>query len=326
MRATVVVNATGVWADEVRALDEAWHPDSIRPAKGVHVTIPWDKVRNDIAVVIPVPKDKRSLFVVPAERRRHVPAHLRRHDRYRLRRTARRSAVHRSRPALRAAGAEPLDDDGRHRGDVTAVGRLAAAGETGRVGRTADLSRRHRVASSERRHQRHRRQADDLPRDGRPTRSIGPWTGWTAGPLEDQAPPTARSRRVTRSPRTTTAATCCGATARSRARSRRSSRTRRWASRWSPACRTSLRSGVCGASRDGPLGGRRPLTAGTGPPARSGGHRRRRRLARLLAPELGWSGAEIEQEAAAYRHSVEHEAAATRRQRPGAGRSVRSLE
>ena len=40
-------------------------PDSIRPAKGVHITVPWDKVRNDIAVVIPVPKDKRSLFVVP---------------------------------------------------------------------------------------------------------------------------------------------------------------------------------------------------------------------------------------------------------------------
>ena len=65
VRATVVVNASGVWADDVRALDEVKHPDSIRPAKGVHVTVPWEKVRNDIAVVIPVPKDKRSLFVVP---------------------------------------------------------------------------------------------------------------------------------------------------------------------------------------------------------------------------------------------------------------------
>jgi glycerol-3-phosphate dehydrogenase len=63
--AKVVVNATGVWADDVRALDEGTHPDSLRPAKGVHITIPWSKVRNDISVVIPVPKDKRSLFVVP---------------------------------------------------------------------------------------------------------------------------------------------------------------------------------------------------------------------------------------------------------------------
>jgi glycerol-3-phosphate dehydrogenase len=65
VRAAVVINAAGVWADDVRAMAEAAHPDSLRPAKGVHVTVPWSKVRNDIAVIIPVPKDKRSLFVVP---------------------------------------------------------------------------------------------------------------------------------------------------------------------------------------------------------------------------------------------------------------------
>jgi glycerol-3-phosphate dehydrogenase len=69
VRAKVIVNAAGVWSDEVRTLDEGADPDSIRPAKGVHITVPWDKVRNDIAVVIPVPKDKRSLFVVPWGRR-----------------------------------------------------------------------------------------------------------------------------------------------------------------------------------------------------------------------------------------------------------------
>ena len=68
----VVVNATGVWSDEVRALDEGSHPDSIRPAKGIHLTLPWDKVRNEIAVVIPVPKDRRSLFVVPWGDRTYV--------------------------------------------------------------------------------------------------------------------------------------------------------------------------------------------------------------------------------------------------------------
>jgi glycerol-3-phosphate dehydrogenase len=65
VKARTVVNAAGVWADEVRALDEDTHPDSIRPAKGVHMVIPWEKVRNDIAVIIPVRSDKRSLFIVP---------------------------------------------------------------------------------------------------------------------------------------------------------------------------------------------------------------------------------------------------------------------
>ncbi|MFO7589750.1 MAG: glycerol-3-phosphate dehydrogenase/oxidase [Acidimicrobiia bacterium] len=63
--ARAVINATGVWADEVRAMDEGSDPDSIRPAKGIHITVPWDRVRNDIAAVVPVPKDRRSVFVVP---------------------------------------------------------------------------------------------------------------------------------------------------------------------------------------------------------------------------------------------------------------------
>src|SRR4029078_5436846 len=65
VKASVVVNATGVWSDDVRALDEGTHPSSIRPAKGVHITVPWSLVQNKIAVVIPVPKDRRSVFVVP---------------------------------------------------------------------------------------------------------------------------------------------------------------------------------------------------------------------------------------------------------------------
>jgi glycerol-3-phosphate dehydrogenase len=65
VRADVVVNAAGVWTDDVRALDEPSHPHSIRPAKGIHITVPWAKVRNDIAVVVPVAKDRRSVFVVP---------------------------------------------------------------------------------------------------------------------------------------------------------------------------------------------------------------------------------------------------------------------
>lgn len=63
--ARVVVNAAGVWADEIRTMEDGTDQDSIRPAKGVHITVPWSLVRNDIAAVIPVPGEQRSLFVVP---------------------------------------------------------------------------------------------------------------------------------------------------------------------------------------------------------------------------------------------------------------------
>jgi glycerol-3-phosphate dehydrogenase len=65
VRARAVVNAAGVWVDDIREQDEGTNPDSIRPAKGIHITVPWEKVRNQVAVVVPVPGDRRSVFVVP---------------------------------------------------------------------------------------------------------------------------------------------------------------------------------------------------------------------------------------------------------------------
>ncbi|HEV3266430.1 MAG TPA: glycerol-3-phosphate dehydrogenase/oxidase [Acidimicrobiales bacterium] len=64
IRASVVVNAAGVWADEVRTLDEHHNPHSIRPAKGIHITVPAEAFPCDIAAVIPVREDHRSIFVV----------------------------------------------------------------------------------------------------------------------------------------------------------------------------------------------------------------------------------------------------------------------
>lgn len=63
--AHVVVNAGGVWADEVRRLDEGRDPATLRPAKGVHVTVPAASLRLDTAAVLPIPDDARSVFVVP---------------------------------------------------------------------------------------------------------------------------------------------------------------------------------------------------------------------------------------------------------------------
>jgi len=150
VRATVVVNAAGVWADDVRAMAEDAHPDSIRPAKGVHITVPWEKVRNDIAVVVPVPKDKRSLFVVPWGPRGDG--------------TFRNTYI----GTTDTDYTGPLDDPQCTKEDIDYVLRALNASittgvtadditgvwaglrplvKTGRSARTADLSRRHRVVT-----------------------------------------------------------------------------------------------------------------------------------------------------------------------------------
>ncbi len=65
IRARVVVNATGVWADEVQALDTDGGASSLRPAKGIHVVVSRSKLPCETAALIPVPHDRRSIFVIP---------------------------------------------------------------------------------------------------------------------------------------------------------------------------------------------------------------------------------------------------------------------
>jgi glycerol-3-phosphate dehydrogenase len=63
VRAQVVVNAAGVWVDDVGSLDGA--QKAVRPARGVHVVVPRRLVGNDVAVVMPVPGRLGTVFVVP---------------------------------------------------------------------------------------------------------------------------------------------------------------------------------------------------------------------------------------------------------------------
>ena len=67
VRARVVVNATGVWTDEITSLDEGHAVETITPAKGVHVTVPASRLSCRGAAVLPVPKDRRTVFVVSWE-------------------------------------------------------------------------------------------------------------------------------------------------------------------------------------------------------------------------------------------------------------------
>ncbi len=64
VRAGCVVNATGVWADDLHALDGAGPARTIRPAKGVHLTVPAAALPCEVAAVVTA-EDKRSIFIVP---------------------------------------------------------------------------------------------------------------------------------------------------------------------------------------------------------------------------------------------------------------------
>ncbi|WP_433206130.1 glycerol-3-phosphate dehydrogenase/oxidase [Nocardia sp. CA-107356] len=55
VRAGVVINATGVWSDTLDALSDAGHRPRIRPAKGVHIVVPWTRLPVDGTVTVPVP-------------------------------------------------------------------------------------------------------------------------------------------------------------------------------------------------------------------------------------------------------------------------------
>ena len=134
VRCGAIVNATGVWADDVRTLDEGIDPNGLRPAKGIHVTVPWEKVQNTIAAVVPVPKDKRSVFVVPWGSSPTAASSSPTSVRPTPTTTARRrSPVHARRHRLRAAGRQRVDYDGHHRGRrARHVGRAPPAGEGGR--------------------------------------------------------------------------------------------------------------------------------------------------------------------------------------------------
>jgi glycerol-3-phosphate dehydrogenase len=67
IRAEVIVNAGGVWSEEVAnlAATPTASPVALRPAKGIHVTVPADRLPCDFAAALPVPGDHRAVFVVP---------------------------------------------------------------------------------------------------------------------------------------------------------------------------------------------------------------------------------------------------------------------
>jgi len=65
VRARVIVNATGIWTDDVLELDEWSKHPMIRPTKGIHLLIPQAQLHSQHAVIFSVPQDRRHIFLIP---------------------------------------------------------------------------------------------------------------------------------------------------------------------------------------------------------------------------------------------------------------------
>ncbi len=65
LKAKVVINATGVFADEILSLDNPHAKSIIRPSQGIHLVLDKTFLQSLDAVMIPHTDDGRVLFVIP---------------------------------------------------------------------------------------------------------------------------------------------------------------------------------------------------------------------------------------------------------------------
>ena len=65
VRSRCVINATGVFADEILQMDEPGKRPTVRPSQGVHLVLDSSFLQSDCAIMIPKTSDGRVLFAVP---------------------------------------------------------------------------------------------------------------------------------------------------------------------------------------------------------------------------------------------------------------------
>jgi glycerol-3-phosphate dehydrogenase len=65
IRASVVVNASGPWADRVRLLEDSGAAPLLQPTKGVHIVVERSRLDHRDGIVFTSPIDGRVLFILP---------------------------------------------------------------------------------------------------------------------------------------------------------------------------------------------------------------------------------------------------------------------
>jgi len=65
VRARVVINATGVFADRIRHLDDPAAVPTVSPSQGIHLVLPASFLPGTHALVVPRTDDGRVLFLIP---------------------------------------------------------------------------------------------------------------------------------------------------------------------------------------------------------------------------------------------------------------------
>jgi glycerol-3-phosphate dehydrogenase len=65
LKARVVINAAGIFADEIRLMDEPGATRAVQPSQGVHLVFDREFLQGNSAIMVPHTDDGRVLFVIP---------------------------------------------------------------------------------------------------------------------------------------------------------------------------------------------------------------------------------------------------------------------
>jgi glycerol-3-phosphate dehydrogenase len=65
VRAKAMINATGIFVDEIREKDDPARPGLLRVSRGTHIVLPHEVLGNGSAIMVPKTRDGRLIFAIP---------------------------------------------------------------------------------------------------------------------------------------------------------------------------------------------------------------------------------------------------------------------